>query len=102
MRVQMTFDDTTMQSGGYKRQDIEHTVKSAFAKYGLPCRCEQSTLIFEDSGREDDYAYLWKVILSLLRSPWFVACASSCTFIDDDDSEEDVLSQAWKVQRRMA
>ncbi|MEF9983465.1 MAG: hypothetical protein RR710_02875 [Oscillospiraceae bacterium] len=102
MKVEMTFNETAVISSGYQKSDIYTTIKSAFAKRGLLCSSDNDVLSFEDNGNENDYAHMWKVIMSLLKSEWFVNCAASCTFFDDDDSEEDVLSQAWKVQRRMA
>ena len=102
MKVEMTFDNAAVTASGYQKQDIYQTIKSAFAKRGLRCSSDNDVLSFEDTGHENDYACMWKVIISLLKSEWFVACAASCIFFDDDESEEDVLSQAWKVQRRMA
>ena len=40
---------------------------------------------------------MWDIILSLLRSEWFMACAASCVW-QDEDGEEDVLAQAGKVR----
>lgn len=98
----MTFNDAAVDTLGYQKADIYQTIKSAFAMRGLRCSSDNEVLSFEDNGHEDDYAHMWKIIISLLKSDWFVACADSCIFFDDDESEEDVLSQAWKVQRRMA
>jgi hypothetical protein len=100
MKLTMTFNPAAMASSGYQKADIYRTIKSAFVKRGLRCTSESDVLSFEDSGGEHDYAYLWNVTLSLLKSKWFVTCASSCVFYDDDGTEEDVLSQAWKIQRR--
>jgi hypothetical protein len=102
MRVEMAFNDTIVTNSGYQKSDIYQTIAAAFQKHNLRCVSSDETLSFEDNGQESDYAYMWKIILGLLKSDWFVKCASSCTFYDDDDSKEDVLSQAWKVQKRMA
>lgn len=102
MEVRMTFSEAAMQAEGYKKENIYYTIKSAFAQHGIRCTSDSDVLTFEDSGHEDDYANMWNVMLSLLKSGWFIACSTSCDFIDDDGSEEDVLSQAWKIQRRMA
>jgi hypothetical protein len=40
---------------------------------------------------------MWDIILSLLRSDWFVACAAACVW-QDEDGEEDVLAQAGKAR----
>ena len=102
MKVEMTFNNAAVSSNGYNITDIYQTIKKSFIGSGLKCCSEDDTLSFEDGGRENDYANMWKLILSLLRSPWFIKCASSCVFVDDDDSEEDVLSQAWKAQKQLA
>lgn len=102
MKTTMTFDEGKVRANGYQMADIYGTIKTEFTKHGLRCTSEGEVLAFEDNGHEDDYAYMWNVIMSLLKSNWFVACASSCVFYDDDDTEEDVLSQAWKVKRNLA
>jgi hypothetical protein len=40
---------------------------------------------------------MWDIILSLLRSEWFMECAAACVW-QDEDGEEDVLAQAGKVR----
>ncbi len=102
MKVEMTFDDAAIEALGHQRADVARTLQSAFGRRGLRCTSDGEVLTFADAGHEGDYAQMWQVIFALLRSDWFIACAKSCTFFDDDDSEEDVLSQAWKVRRRMA
>lgn len=102
VKVEMTFDDTSIMVNGYRKMDIFRTIKSAFAKSGLICSSENDLLSFEDAGREDDYAHLWNVIKSLMISDWFLKCASSCVFVDDEDVEEDVLSQAYLFKKRTA
>jgi hypothetical protein len=102
MKIEFTFDPKAIEQQGYAVNDVYSTIKKHFAGKGLPCIADGEVLAFGDNGQENDYAYMWNIILRLLKSEWFVAFASSCTFFDDDDIEEDVLSQAWKVQKRMA
>ena len=102
MRVEMTFDDAAIAAHGYTHDSIIGTVKAAFAKHSLPCVSDSNVLVFADAGEEEDYANMWNLIIALLRRDWFVDCAASCVFIDDDDSEEDVLCQAWKARRMLA
>ncbi len=54
-------------------------------------------LVFEDKGHGDDFATMWDIIMALLRAEWFLDCASSCVWQDEDD-EEDVLAQAGKMR----
>lgn len=102
MKIEMTFNDDAIIENGYERNDIYTTLKNAFWEFGIPCSSETETLSFCDTGNENDYAHMWILLIDLLKMDWFIACASSCMFFDDDDTEEDVLSQAWKVRQRMA
>ena len=102
MKIEFSFNQSALEKQGYTLDDVYSTIKKHFAGKGLPCIADGEVLAFGDNGQENDYAYMWNIILRLLKSEWFVAFASSCTFFDDDDIEEDVLSQAWKVQKRMA
>lgn len=101
MQVKFSFDESQMEMNGIKRQDICYTLKKRFLQKGLKCVSGEDILIFEDTGKEDDYANMWSIIIGLIKSDWFINCASSCVFIEDDD-EEDVLSQAPKLRRMMA
>ena len=102
MKVEITFDDAAIAAGGYRKADVLRTVRSAFGRRGLSCCREEDPLSFEDTGREDDYASIWNVIKSLMISDWFLGCASSCVFVDDDGAEEDVLAQAYLFKKRSA
>lgn len=101
MEVRMTFNDTAIQAGGYRKEDIYYTIKSAFAQHGIHCTSDGDVLAFEDSGHEDDYANMWNVIKCLMVSGWYLACAASCDFIDDGEIE-DVLAQAYLFNKKSA
>ena len=96
MTVNFTFDKAAIERRGRTLEDVHRTVKSLFAAHGLPCAADGNALSFKDKGHGDDFACMWDIILSLLRSEWFMACAASCIW-QDEDGEEDVLSQAGKV-----
>jgi hypothetical protein len=98
MIFEITFDNNIINLD-YKISDIQYTIKSEMSKYDLPCISDNEILSFRDRGREDDFANMWNVITSLMKSQWFLECASSCVFYDDDGSIEDVLSQAWKFNQ---
>ena len=51
-------------------------------------------------GNEGDFSSMWAIIMALLRTEWFPRFAASCVWYDDDGTEEDVLAQAWKVQKQ--
>ena len=97
MTVNFTFDKAAVERRGRTLEDVHRTVKSLFAVHDLPCTADGDALSFKDKGHGDDFACMWDIILSLLRSDWFVACAAACVW-QDEDGEEDVLAQAGKVR----
>ena len=81
---------------GKKDTVILETVKNLFAVHALPCVSENSILAFKDKGLGDEFAVMWDIILSLLRADWFLDCADSCVW-QDEDGEEDILFQSGKA-----
>ena len=96
MKVRFSFDQAAVERRGRTLEDVHRTVKSLFAAHDLPCTADGDALSFMDKGHGDDFACMWDIILSLLRSEWFMDCAASCVW-QDEDGEEDVLAQAGKV-----
>ena len=97
MNVKFAFDKAAVERRGHTLEAVHQTVKSLFAAHGLPCVSDDGALAFGDKGHGDDFACMWDIILSLLRSDWFMDCAASCVW-QDEDGEEDVLSQVGKVR----
>ena len=97
MTVNFTFDKAAVERRGRTLEDVHRTIKSLFAAHDLPCTADGDALSFKDKGHGDDFACMWDIILSLLRSEWFMDCAASCVW-QDEDGEEDVLAQAGKVR----
>ena len=97
MNVKFSFDKAAVERRGYGLEAVRQTIKSLFAAYDLPCVSGGDTLVFKDRGHGDDFAIMWDIILSLLRSEWFMECAASCVW-QDEDGEEDVLAQAGKMR----
>ena len=62
----------------------------------FPVSLKGMASLYTDKGHGDDFAVMWDIILSLLRSDWFVECAESCVWLNED-GEEDILSQAGKA-----
>ena len=96
MQVGFTFDQAAVERLGHSLEDVRRAVKSLFAVHDLPCVSTGDILAFRDKGHGDDFACMWDVILSLLRTDWFMGCASACVW-QDGDSEEDVLAQTGKA-----
>ena len=96
MQVCFSFDKTAVERRGCTMETVRQTIKSLFAAHGLPCVSDGDTLAFRDKGHGDDFATMWDIILSLLRANWFLDCAASCVW-QDEDGEEDILSQAGKA-----
>ena len=96
MRVKFSFDKAAVEQWGRTLEDMHRTVKNLFAVHDLPCVSEDSVLAFMDKGHGDDFAVMWDIILALLRADWFLDCAVSCVW-QDEDGEEDILSQVGKI-----
>ena len=100
MQVNFTFDKAAVERRGHALEDVHQTVKSLFAVHNLPGVSDGETLSFKDKGHGDDFACMWDIILSLLRSEWFMDCATSCVW-EDENGVEDVLSQVRKTRGSM-
>ena len=100
MKVDITLDQRKVEQQGYTVDAVRQTVKQNFAAKGFPCMEAGERMSFAGHGGENDFSELWSILMALLRTEWFTALASSCIWHDDDGTQEDVLSQAWKVQGR--
>ena len=96
MEVKFLFNRTAVERRGYTLEEVRQTIKNLFAVHDLPCVSEGNVLAFKDKGHGDDFAVMWDIILALLRADWFLDCAVSCVW-QDEDGEEDVLSQAGQI-----
>ena len=96
MNVKFSFDEAMVKRWGFMLEGVHQTIKNLFAAHNFPCVSEGDGLSFADKGHSDDFAVMWDIILSLLRSDWFLDCAASCVW-QDEDGEEDILSQAGKA-----
>ncbi len=97
MTVKIPFNKAAVERRGCRLEDARQTVKNLFAVHDLPCVSEGSVLAFKDKGHGDDFAVMWDIILTLLRADWFLECAASCIW-QDEDNDEDVLSQVRKMR----
>ena len=91
MNVRFSFDKAAVERRNHTLETVHQTVKSLFAAHDLPCVSDGDILAFEDKEHGDDFACMWDIILLLLRSDWFMDCAASCVW-QDEDGEEDLLS----------
>ena len=96
MNVKFSFDKAIAERGCFTPENVRRTIKSLFAAHNFPCVSEGDGLSYADKGHGDDFAVMWDIILSLLRSDWFLDCVASCVW-QDEDGEEDILSQAGKA-----
>lgn len=96
MNVKFSFDKAIVERRGFTLEDVYRTIKNLFAAHGFPCVSDGDALAFKDRGHGDDFAVMWDIILSLLHSDWFVECAASCVW-QDEDGEEDILAQVGKA-----
>ena len=96
MNVKFSFDEAMVKRRGFMLEDVHQTIKSLFAAHDFPCVSEGDVLSCTGKSHGDDFAVMWDIILSLLRSDWFLDCAASCVW-QEEDGEEDILSQAGKA-----
>lgn len=101
MEVRFSFNKAAVERRSCTLEAVHQTIKSLFAVHGFPCVSDGSALVFKDKGHGDDFAVMWDIILSLLRSEWFMDCAASYVW-RDEDGEEDILAQAGKVRGHYA
>jgi len=97
MKVEFSFNKAAVERKGYSVNDVHCVIKKLFAACDLPCISEGATLAFKDKGHGDDFACMWEIIMALLRSDWFLACATACVWQDDDGAPENILVKASKV-----
>nr|WP_325297806.1 hypothetical protein [uncultured Dysosmobacter sp.] len=96
MNVKFSFDRVVVERRGLTLEDVYRTIKNLFTTHDFPCVSDRDALAFKDKGDGDDFAIMWDIILSLLRSEWFMDCAASCVW-EDENGEEDILAQAGKA-----
>lgn len=97
MTVKIFFNKAAVEQRGCRLEDARQAVKNLFSVHDLPCASEDNVLAVKDKGHGDNFAVMWDIILALLRADWFLECAASCVW-QDEDGEEDVLSQVRKTQ----
>lgn len=94
--VKFPFDNASVERRGCMLETVRQMIKNLFAAHGLPCVSGGDALAFRDKGHDDDFTTMWDIILSLLRSNWFLDCAASCIWLDED-GEGDILAQVGKA-----
>ena len=99
MNVKFSFDKAIVEWRGFTLEDVYRTIKNLFTAHDFPCVSDGDALTFKDKGHGDDFVTMWDIILSLLRSDWFLDCAASCIWLDED-GEEDILAQVGKAQEQ--
>ena len=96
MKVKFSFDRVAVEQRGYTVQNVHRTVKELISFHDLPCVSDGAVLAFKDKDHGAGFAIMWDIILSLLHAEWFIDCAVSYIW-QDEDGEEDVSVQARKV-----
>ncbi|MBE6995645.1 MAG: hypothetical protein E7429_02775 [Ruminococcaceae bacterium] len=102
MKAEMTFNAVALEAQGYAIEDVYDTIKRAFVKRGLRCTSESEVLSFEGVGSEHDFANMMGLLVGLVQVDWFMDCASSCIFYDDDGVVEDILCSAPNIRKALS
>lgn len=100
MKIRMDTDKIAAEKR-YSAAAIQRTLQSAFESMELRGGCtEDGTLIYRDSGREQDFACFGKIVNTLKRQSWFMENVALWRLYDgdgadslDDCGEEDLLKR---------
>ena len=90
LRVDFTFDKKIIEKNGYTMSNIYETIKMEFDKKNISCVAEGEVLSFGAGEKKNDFSDMWTIIMRLTRSKWFLNYATSCTW-NENNKSEDVL-----------
>lgn len=95
MKIQMNEEKIAAEKR-YSAAAIRSTLQAAFEQLQLRGgTAADGTLVYRDSGSEQDYARFGKIVNALKKQPWFMENVSLWRFYDGEDaadcSEEDLL-----------
>jgi hypothetical protein len=77
--------------------NIYETIKMEFDKKNILCVAEGEVLSFGAGEKKNDFSDMWTIIMRLTRSKWFLNYATSCTW-NENNKSEDVLAQIKRKQ----
>ncbi len=97
LRVDFTFDKKIIEKNGYTMSNIYETIKMEFDKKNISCVAEGEVLSFGAGEKKNDFSDMWTIIMRLTRSKWFLNYATSCTW-NENNKSEDVLAQIKRKQ----
>lgn len=77
--------------------NIYETIKMEFDKKNISCVAEGEVLSFGAGEKKNNFSDMWTIIMRLTRSKWFLNYATSCTW-NENNKSEDVLAQIKRKQ----
>ena len=86
-----------IEKNGYTMSNIYETIKMEFDKKNISCVAEGEVLSFGAGEKKNDFSDMWTIIMRLTRSKWFLNYATSCTW-NENNKSEDVLAQIKRKQ----
>lgn len=101
LKVRFTFSDDLMKKNNMERKCVYDTLKEAFSERGLVCISDGEELLFEGTGKEDDYGNIWCIIMALIKGDWITKCATSFDYINNGNIE-NILSQIPEAKQKLA
>lgn len=84
LRVDFTFDKKIIEKNGYTMSNIYETTEGEVLSFGA-------------GEKKNDFSDMWTIIMRLTRSKWFLNYATSCTW-NENNKSEDVLAQIKRKQ----
>ena len=97
-RIQKYIDeDDFLLTYGDGVADIKINELVEFGKKNISCVAEGEVLSFGAGEKKNDFSDMWTIIMRLTRSKWFLNYATSCTW-NENNKSEDVLAQIKRKQ----
>ena len=110
LRVDFTFDKKIIEkpsqhikgmkfdmSGAAIALLLVDTLSKLNVKKNISCVAEGEVLSFGAGEKKNDFSDMWTIIMRLTRSKWFLNYATSCTW-NENNKSEDVLAQIKRKQ----
>lgn len=97
MEVKIKFDDVKLEKLSYSKEKIYKLLNRAAQNEGVLCKKDSDCISLYGTNLKKDCAVLWKMILHIASSGWFLNTVESCVFCSDE-AEVDILLAIRMIQ----